>query len=73
MISVLAALVLRLLAASVKNAFDATDSQIRQFASTLILLNETLKDYGPETTQAPWPARTEAVARMILFISSSNI
>ena len=30
MISVLAALVLGLLTASVKNAFDATDSQIRQ-------------------------------------------
>lgn len=52
MISVLAALVLGLLTASVKNAFDATDSQIRQFASTLILLDETLKDYGPETAQA---------------------
>jgi Na+/pantothenate symporter len=37
MISVLAALVLGLLTASVKNAFDATDSQIRQCASTLML------------------------------------
>jgi hypothetical protein len=52
MISVLAALVLGLLTASVKNAFDATDSQVRQFASTLILLNETLKDYGDETAAA---------------------
>ena len=49
MISVLAALVLGLLTASVKNAFDTTDAQIRQFAATLILLNETLRDYGPET------------------------
>jgi hypothetical protein len=52
MISVLAALVLGLLTASVKNSFDATDSQIRQFASTLILLNETLKDFGAEETAA---------------------
>ena len=49
LISVLAALVLGLLIASIKNSFDTTDSQIRQFASTLILLNETLRDYGPET------------------------
>jgi hypothetical protein len=77
MISVLAALVLGLLTASVKNAFDATDSQIRQFASTLILLNETLKDYGPETAQARellrayteralednWPQESSSAAR----------
>src|ERR1700757_4309216 len=52
MISVLAALILGLLTASVKNAFDATDSQIRQFAATLTLLNETLRDYGDETAPA---------------------
>ena len=78
MISVLAALVLGLLTASVKNAFDATDSQIRQFASTLILLNETLKDYGPETAHARellrrvygarlednWPQESSSAARL---------
>jgi hypothetical protein len=48
LISVLAALVLGLLIAGIKNSFDTTDSQIRRFASTLILLNETLRDYGPE-------------------------
>jgi Protein of unknown function (DUF4239) len=52
MLSVLAALVLGLLIASVKNSFDTTDSQIRHFAATLILLNQTLADYGPETVQA---------------------
>jgi hypothetical protein len=52
MLSVLAALVLGFLIASVKNGFDNTDSQIRHFAATLILLNETLKDYGPETEPA---------------------
>ena len=51
MISVLAALVLGLLTASVKNGFDATDTQIHQFASTLILLHETLRDYGDGTTE----------------------
>lgn len=52
MLSVLAALVLGLLIASVKNAFDTTDAQIRQFATNLILLNQTLTDYGPETAEA---------------------
>ncbi|HXC89828.1 MAG TPA: hypothetical protein VNV18_06645 [Stellaceae bacterium] len=52
MLSVLAALVLGLLIASVKNAFDTTDSQIRHFSATLILLNQTLADYGPETADA---------------------
>jgi hypothetical protein len=51
MLSVLAALVLGLLIASVKNAFDTTDMQIRQFAATLILLNQTMVDYGPETAE----------------------
>jgi hypothetical protein len=52
MLSVLAALVLGLLIASVKNSFDTTDAQIRHFAATLILLNQTLADYGPETAEA---------------------
>lgn len=49
MLSVLAALVLGLLIASVKSSFDTTDAQIRQFAATLTLLNQTLADYGPQT------------------------
>ncbi len=49
MISVLASLVLGLLTASVKNSFDTTDGQTRTFAANLILLNQTLSDYGPET------------------------
>lgn len=51
MLSVLAALVLGLLIASVKNSFDNTDFEIRHFAATLILLNQTLADYGPETAE----------------------
>ncbi len=51
MLSVLAALVLGLLIASVKNAFDNTNSEIRHFAATLILLHQTLADYGPETAE----------------------
>jgi Protein of unknown function (DUF4239) len=51
MLSILAALVLGLLIASVKNSFDTTDTQIRQFAATLILLNQTLANYGTDTAQ----------------------
>jgi hypothetical protein len=50
-LSVFAALVLGLLIADTKSAFDATDAQIRQFATTLILLHQTLADYGPETAE----------------------
>jgi hypothetical protein len=52
MISVLASLVLGLLTASIKNSFDATDGQMRTFAANLILMNQTLRDYGPETNAA---------------------
>jgi hypothetical protein len=41
-----------LLIASVKNSFDTTDTQIRQFATSLILLHQTLVDYGPDTAEA---------------------
>jgi len=50
MISVLASLVLGLLTASIKTTFDTTDQQIRTYAADLILLDRTLRDYGPEAT-----------------------
>ncbi|MBN8872973.1 MAG: DUF4239 domain-containing protein [Rhodospirillales bacterium] len=52
MISVLASLVLGLLTASVKSAFDTTNSEIRSFAADLILLNDTLVGYGSGTAPA---------------------
>jgi hypothetical protein len=52
MISVLASLVLGLLTASIKNSFDTTDGQMRTFAANLILLDQTLRDYGPDTAPA---------------------
>jgi hypothetical protein len=78
MLSVLAALVLGLLIASVKNSFDSTDSEIRHFAATLLLLNDTLSDYGPETVPARqmlrgytvralednWPAKSSTPVQM---------
>jgi len=65
MISVLASLVLGLLTASIKNSFDTTDGQMRTFAANLILMDQTLRDYGPETNAARELLRsytTQAVA-----------
>lgn len=53
MLSVLASLVLGLLIATVKTSFDATDNAIRAYAADLVLLDETLRDYG----DAARPAR----------------
>ncbi len=46
MLSVLASLVLGLLIATAKTSYDTTDHEVRGFAADLILLNETLRDYG---------------------------
>lgn len=53
MLSVLASLVLGLLIATTKSAFDTTDHEIRSYAADMILLDETLRDYG----QAAMPVR----------------
>jgi hypothetical protein len=49
MLSVLSALVLGLLAVSVKTSFDTTELLVRGFASDLILLDDTLLGFGPQT------------------------
>lgn len=46
MISVLASLVLGLITASAKGTFDSADQQMRAYAADLILLDQTLRDYG---------------------------
>ncbi len=46
MLSVLASLVLGLLIGSAKGSWDATDHATRSYAADLILLDETLRDYG---------------------------
>lgn len=48
MLSVLASLVLGLLIATAKSAYDTTDTAIRSYAADLILLDETLRDYGDD-------------------------
>lgn len=53
MVSVLASLVLGLLIATAKSSYDTTDTSIRTYAADLIMLDETLRDYG----DAAIPAR----------------
>lgn len=53
MLSVLASLVLGLLVATVKTSYDTTDHSIRGYAANLILLHETLRDYGKDAAAQP--------------------
>lgn len=46
MLSVLASLVLGLLIATAKTTFDTADRDMRAYAADLIMLDETLRDYG---------------------------
>lgn len=46
MLSVLASLVLGLLVATAKTSYDTTASQVRAYSADLIVLDETLRDYG---------------------------
>ena len=52
MLSVLASLVLGLLISTAKTSYDTTDRAMRAFAADLILLDETLRDYG-DTARTP--------------------
>ncbi|OJY66741.1 MAG: hypothetical protein BGP12_10700 [Rhodospirillales bacterium 70-18] len=52
MLSVLASLVLGLLIATAKTSYDTTDQAIRGYATELVLLDETFRDYG-DTAAVP--------------------
>lgn len=49
LIATLSALVLGLLVASAKSAFDTRNDEIKQSAARLVVLDRTLRQYGPET------------------------
>ena len=49
MTATIAALVLGLLIAAAKGSFDTQTSQVRQITANLILLDNILAQYGPET------------------------
>ena len=75
MLSVLSSLVLAMLISTAKTTYDNTDKDLRTFSADLILLSETLRDYGGDAgvprgllrtyTQRmiaeTWPTRGEAV------------
>ena len=48
MVSLLTSLVLGLLVASAKNTFDTTDHDMRAYAADFIVLDQTMRRYGPE-------------------------
>jgi hypothetical protein len=52
LIGTLAALVLGLLIASAKSAYDVQSNQVRQITSDIVLLDFTLEHYGPEAHTA---------------------
>lgn len=64
MLSVLASLVLGLLIATAKTTFDRTEHDIRSYAAELILLNETLRDYG-DSAAAPRKLLREYTAQLL--------
>jgi hypothetical protein len=52
LLATLAALVLGLLIASAKSSYDVKEDEIKQGAARIILLDRTLRHYGPEADQA---------------------
>lgn len=76
LVSVMAALVLGLLVASTKEAYDTKRAEVTQMASRIILLSHLLQDYGPDAAPASealrhatrsalqnlWPSESDASA-----------
>ena len=51
-IATMSALVIGLLLASARGSFDTVNTELRQFAADLILLDRQMAHYGPETNEA---------------------
>lgn len=64
MLSVLSSLVLAMLISTAKTTYDTTDRDLRTFSAELILLDETLRDYGPDAA-APRDLLRRYTQRMI--------
>jgi hypothetical protein len=64
MLSVLSSLVLGLLIATAKTTYDDTDRDMRSYAADLILLHETLRDYG-DTAGVPQDTLRRYTAQML--------
>ena len=61
-IGTMSALVLGLLIASAKSSYDAKNSQVKQIAANIILLDQLLVQYGPEVRDARTLLRRSTVS-----------
>ncbi len=64
LVATLSALVLSLMIASAKGGFDATNEGFRQSAATIVLLDRTLAQYGPEARDVREQLRGDFAARV---------
>jgi hypothetical protein len=72
LLATLAALVLGLLIASAKVSFDRLDEEFTQTAATVVLIDRTLADYGPETKQIRELLRRTYASAVELFFSQGR-
>jgi hypothetical protein len=72
LMATLAALVLGLLVASAKLAFDRLNDEFTQTASTVILLDLTLADYGPQAKDARDALRNAYASAVEIFFSDGR-
>jgi len=66
LIATMAALVLGLLIASAKGAYDTQDNEVKQASANVMLLDRTLARYGPETKEAREIVRGAVARRLAL-------
>src|SRR6267143_1167963 len=72
MIATVSALVLGLLVASAKNAFDTTEEEITQRSAKIIFLDRLLADYGPETKDTREQLRRTVAAMIEILWPETN-
>ena len=73
-IATMAALVLGLLVASAKSSYDAKAAEIQQGAAKVILLDQVLRQYGPEAKPARETLRAVMVARhSMTWVNSESL
>ncbi len=66
LVATLAALVLGLVVASAKGAFDSLDGEVKHLAADVLLLDRTLAHYGPETKEIRDQLRGVVALRLAL-------
>jgi hypothetical protein len=72
LMATLAALVLGLLIASAKVSFDRLNDEFTQTAATVIVIDRSLADYGPETKEARESLRHTYASAVELFASGAR-